>query len=411
LPGHIEAESYMRYYDTSGGNSGTPSCSSTDVDAQTTSDVGGGCNVGWTAPGEWLEYDVSVARAGNYDITARLAASDGGRRVHLELDGATVGSALTAPSLGWQAFSSISARSVPLPAGDHTLRLVFENGLTNVNWLEIQEPTAPPPPQEPPSSGLDGCKRGLAYGQHSVADLNTLSQGISWWYNWDQRPDSAVRNSYTSTGVEFVPMIWGSAHIGRADADVPNSGMNTLLGFNEPNFFAQANLSPEEAARLWPELERVARNKGIDRIASPAVNYCGGGCWDTDPVSYLDRFFAECNRLHQNGCQVDIIAYHAYVCRLEWLTPKIDALHKYNLPIWLTEFACGDSSGINEDMQVSYMQAAVPWLESNSRVERYAWFSGRTNIVPYASLLGQDGQLTRLGRTYVELPHNSNCPL
>jgi hypothetical protein len=77
----------------------------------------------------------------------------------------------------------------------------------------------------------------------------------------------------------------------------------------------------------------------------------------------------------------------------------------------LTEFACGDSSGINEDMQVSYMQAAVPWLESNSRVERYAWFSGRTNIVPYASLLGQDGQLTRLGRTYVELPHNSNCPL
>jgi hypothetical protein len=406
LPARIEAEAYVAHHDTSAQNLGDAACSSTSVDAQRTPDVDGACNIGWTDAGEWLDYDVSVEKDVTLDVVARLASNDAGRTIHLEVDGKPVGTRLVAPGKGWHAYADVSMRGLKLEKGEHVVRVVFDTGLVNLNWLSFALATPEPDP-EPPTRA--GCKRGVAYGYHSQADLRTMSAGIAWWYNWDQRPDSQVAQVHASMGVEFVPMVWGSAHVARADRDIPSTGMHTLLGFNEPNFHAQANMSPEAAARAWPELERIAKQKGITRIASPAVNYCGGGCWDTDPVGYLDRFFAECEKL--GGCKVDVIAYHAYVCRLEWLTPKIEALYKYEKPIWLTEFACGDSAGISEDMQVAYMKDAVPWLEANPRIERYAWFAGRTDIIPHASLLAGSGALTRLGKTYLELPQNQACSL
>ncbi|MEB3339438.1 carbohydrate-binding protein, partial [Okeania sp.] len=67
----IEAENYkpggegVAYHDTTSGNSGNK-YRSEDVDIQTTSDVGGGYNVGWINPGEWLTYDVQIPEAGDY---------------------------------------------------------------------------------------------------------------------------------------------------------------------------------------------------------------------------------------------------------------------------------------------------------------------------------------------------------
>src|SRR6188768_2883377 len=48
-------------------------------------------------------------------------------------------------------------------------------------------------PADPSGWQRAGCKRGVAYGHHSVDDLTALSPGVSWWYNWDFRPDEALR--------------------------------------------------------------------------------------------------------------------------------------------------------------------------------------------------------------------------
>jgi len=32
-------------------------------------------------------------------------------------------------------------------------------------------------------------KCGVAYGYHSVKDMENASQNISWWYNWATQPD------------------------------------------------------------------------------------------------------------------------------------------------------------------------------------------------------------------------------
>ena len=394
LPARIEAEKYQRFSDSTPTNQGSASCSSSAVDAQPTTDPNGGvCNIAWTDPGEWLEYDVSVAAAGSFDLTARLASASPGKSVHLELDGVNVSGALNAPSAGWQSFSDVVARGVAIAAGAHRLRLVMDTGSTNVNYLNVQVASSLPPAS---------CKRGVAYGSNSVADLQALSRGVSWWYNWAATPDSAVRNDYARLGVEYVPMLWDERFdVNGSIANIPQ-GVRTMLTFNEPNFFSEANLSPEQAAAEWPRVQQIASARGL-KIASPALNYCGGGCFETDPFVYFDKFFAACP-----NCQVDYLAVHWYACTLPALKNYINGMKKYGRPIWLTEFSCGDGDTALSN-QKAYMQAAVPYLESEPGVARYAWFSGRTTAIPNVNLLAASGVLSELGQIYVNLPQAAAC--
>jgi hypothetical protein len=247
------------------------------------------------------------------------------------------------------------------------------------------------------------CKRGVAYGYHSIPDLTALNAGISWWYNWATVPDQDVQGVYASMGVDFVPMVWGgNFNPTQVKAQIP-AGAKYLLGFNEPNFFSQANLSPTQAAALWPDIEDIAADKGL-QIASPAVNFCGGGCHETNPFNYLDAFFAACQ-----GCKVDFIAAHWYACDGPALTWYLGQLKKYNRPIWLTEFSCGDGMDLSLDVQKAYMMDALAILEADPDVFRYSWFSGRTTAIPNVNLLGASGQLTELGQQYVSAPYSQGC--
>ncbi|WP_170170282.1 glycosyl hydrolase [Hymenobacter perfusus] len=262
----------------------------------------------------------------------------------------------------------------------------------------------------PVAAQTKSLKRGVAYGYHSAADMQVLAPGISWWYNWASQPDAGVAGVYPSLGVEYVPMQWGR-NLGNGPvtanqlaANIPNSS-RYLLGFNEPNFLSQANLTPSQAAALWPVLEEVARRKNL-ALVSPAVNYCGScvaenGVTYYSPTQYLDAFFAACP-----SCRVDYIAVHTYVCEERWLREKIAELKRYNKPIWLTEFACGDlpASQITLPAQQKYLLDAVNYLEKEPAIFRYAWFSGRNNEIPNINLLGSSGQLTALGQQYVSLP-------
>ncbi len=239
------------------------------------------------------------------------------------------------------------------------------------------------------------CKRGVAFPKPTSGDLQAL-KNVYWWYGWAPAPEIPA----SSPNMEFVPMLWGEKQFGLETA-IP-SGSHTLLGFNEPNFFVQANLSAEDAAAKWPKLEALAKSKNM-KLASPAMNYCGGGCWDTDPFVYLDKFVAACK-----GCQIDYIAVHWYNCDVASLKDYIGKFKRFNKPIWLTEFAClqGDTSVAN---QKRYMKEAVDYLEHEPAVVKYAWFAGRSPELPTSNLLASDGQLTELGQQYISLPVGEAC--
>jgi hypothetical protein len=105
-------------------------------------------------------------------------------------------------------------------------------------------------------STTSNCKRGLAYGEASPADQAALVPGIGWWYNWSPTPESPVQSSYGGLGLEFVPMQWGGTVDAATLASEIPEGAKYLLGFNEPNFVQQSNLTPQQAAALWPHWNR-----------------------------------------------------------------------------------------------------------------------------------------------------------
>lgn len=167
--------------------------------------------------------------------------------------------------------------------------------------------------------------------RHAAVLCNHLSAlHAQWWYDWD------TVGGELCAGREFVPMIWG-----RITATPTLTGDSAwLLGFNEPNLPGQSNLSPAEAAALWPLLEATGR-----KLVSPAVyagsNYAG----DT----WLEDFLAACA-----GCRVDAIALHWYgwadcgpaaVAAFESYLSQRAAQYP-GVPLWLTEYGCqADEAG------------------------------------------------------------------
>ncbi len=138
VPARIEAEDYHRYLEFSPLDLGSQCNNGDGVDKQITTDVEGGrCNVGWTEAGEWLEYDIKVQDDTLLTVTARVASYVANRTFHLELDGVDISGALTLPSNGWQSWLNRASAEVPVTAGKHQLRVVFDTGLINLNYISI----------------------------------------------------------------------------------------------------------------------------------------------------------------------------------------------------------------------------------------------------------------------------------
>ena len=146
VPGTVQAEDFddgangAAYRDTTSGNSGGQ-YRATDVDIEATSDTGGGYSLGWVFAGEWLNYTVSVAASGTYDLEFRVASSGVGGTFHLEVGGVDKTGPLTVPNTGgWQTWTTIRKTAVSLSAGQQVWRLVMDtNGAStavgNFNYL------------------------------------------------------------------------------------------------------------------------------------------------------------------------------------------------------------------------------------------------------------------------------------
>lgn len=135
VPGTIQAENYdlgiegSAYHDLEPANLGGQYRPNDGVDIQTTADVGGGYNVGWTHAGEYLNYSINVASTGVYDVASRVASDGVGGTFGFLLDGAVVSPPIAVPDTGaWQSWTSVHTQ-FQLPAGAHVLRVqMLSNG-------------------------------------------------------------------------------------------------------------------------------------------------------------------------------------------------------------------------------------------------------------------------------------------
>jgi len=144
LPGQIQAEDYdiggqgVAYYDDTPGNSGG-AFRPDDVDLELTTDAGGGYDVGWIDPGEWLEYTVNVPDpSAIYSIKARVASTAAGQ-MRVRLDGTVLGTFQIPNTGGWQNWQTVTLPDVPIAGGSgaKALRLEMLTGGFNINWIEL----------------------------------------------------------------------------------------------------------------------------------------------------------------------------------------------------------------------------------------------------------------------------------
>lgn len=256
------------------------------------------------------------------------------------------------------------------------------------------------------------AKRGIAYDLMDAADFAALSPGVSWWYNWGTQPNINAPTDYlTQYQMDFYPMIWGSQYDVNAVETylLAHPSIKYLLVMNEPNLTSQSNLTPQQAAGLWPDFEAISAKTGV-KIVGPQITW-GTMANYNDPVLWLDAFYAAYEAANNNKePQIDYLGFHWYDYGLD---AQLDRLTKYGKPFWVTEFANWHSANDGAQIttlaeQEAQMTEMVNTCETRSDVFRYAWFTGRVNPDPhFSSLLGTSGQLTGLGQLYLTLQYTT----
>jgi len=145
IPGTIEAGHYdafeggigqgISYFDISIGNNGDFRTNEyVDVAASTSE----GATVGWISSGEWVEYTIDVTTPGLYSMGFRYASGNqsGGGPFHVELDGNTITGDISLSYTGdWDSWNTKTVTDIPLPAGEHILRLFFDHGEFNIGRM------------------------------------------------------------------------------------------------------------------------------------------------------------------------------------------------------------------------------------------------------------------------------------
>jgi len=108
------------------------------VQTETTTDTGGGLNVGWIDAGDWMAYNVTIPTAGTYKVIYRVASPNAGTTLRLEKDaGATQLGSVSIPNTGgWQNWTNVS-HNVTLPAGTYSIGIATSTGGFNLNFLTI----------------------------------------------------------------------------------------------------------------------------------------------------------------------------------------------------------------------------------------------------------------------------------
>lgn len=107
------------------------------VQTETTTDSGGGQNVGYIDPNDWMTYSVNIPSTGSYTINYRVASTTGGSFQFEKAGGGVVYGAINVPATGgWQNWQTIS-HTVNLNAGQQNVALASLSGAWNINWFEI----------------------------------------------------------------------------------------------------------------------------------------------------------------------------------------------------------------------------------------------------------------------------------
>lgn len=245
-------------------------------------------------------------------------------------------------------------------------------------------------------SSVDALDRGLGWATNNQYASGIGSKSlITWYHHWQDGPVPQMPGKN-----EYVPMYWGRRYNNLWKQRVAEMNKKTpkhLMAFNEPDVKGQSNMDPNDAAQLYmTDIYPWAKKDVL--LGSPAI------VWD---LNWMDTFL---NAVKQKGGHVDFICLHWYGSWNDIASFKkyVQTAHtRFGKNIWIPELGVTTASHPSQGQVKNFMMEVFAWLESQSYVERAAWFgSFESNHPPdnfatgLNALFNPQGQLSDMGQWY-----------
>ena len=195
IPGKIEMENF----DEPGYGAGNDSYSDSDTDDHGAESNGGksyregtgvdiykkatGYVVGYNTEGEWLEYTVEVAEAGDYTMFAAVASANATSSFQLAIDGENITDKIAVPQAtagedNYDDYSKVKA-NVTLTAGKHILRFTVTGDWMDIDYINFAKGKDAEDnfPIGTVSLGNRAALKAMQYTTYRVFDLNGTMLG------------------------------------------------------------------------------------------------------------------------------------------------------------------------------------------------------------------------------------------
>jgi chitodextrinase len=213
-----------------------------DVEPNIIGGVQNGYDVGWIQAGEWLTYTVNTPNAGYYNLDAAFGVVGPGGTYHVEVDGHVASGQVTVPDTGhWHRMNALRVSSIPLSAGNHVLKIVFdtngENGtFANFDWMQLSAGSSAPGP-----------------------DLQIQNHGETAYFGagtYSTDPNAQTRAQSTS----FLPPVYGI--LIKNNSNVSDSFIIHSSSDNTPGWKYRVYAADDSGAEGPPEISAISGSSG-----------------------------------------------------------------------------------------------------------------------------------------------------
>lgn len=120
IPGIIQAENYNDMH---------------GIQTEPCTDVGGGTNVAYIEPGDWMKYSVEVLESGTYEFNARISGYVPGA-LRVTFNNSQVEYINYTSTNGWQSWRTFNTE-VYLEKGSYTMKAIAQTDGFNINYFEF----------------------------------------------------------------------------------------------------------------------------------------------------------------------------------------------------------------------------------------------------------------------------------
>ncbi|KAF3401044.1 hypothetical protein DPV78_004896 [Talaromyces pinophilus] len=225
------------------------------------------------------------------------------------------------------------------------------------------------------------------------------SNHIGWWYDWTPVP---LEHYPDNTGTPIpVAMLWGAGTVSHGDALRYHEFLNLtstpqyILGFEEPDCSPpdSADIASDKGAEVWNEVVAPWKGRGT-LLGSPSMCKQSDEDWLTPFEEDITTSW-DFTTIHINTISMDVVNKD-----LDYYWDTYG-----NRPIWVTEFACVDTSdgftpSENQTQINQFIADIVDLLQNDDRVYAYAYSSGAGLGDTWPPV--KDGELTESGRAYLD---------